>query len=306
MGQGGVRFASWTAEGIPFRRPSWPIVLGLLSPDGAKDGAELVENREGRSGTVEKLLALVTAIVENGQSPTGTRALAKKAGVPISSAHRYLQSMVASGLARTTTEGLVVGPELERIARLVVGLSAFPGSAQHEIDELAVRTGETVLLAIYDYEQKRMMFVAQAEGRHSLRYVIPLHEWISPLEGASGLGIISFLSEDDLTALLEGHPASDAIRLEIQKVRDGGVATSYGQRIAGAVGIAAPLFGPDGRVLGDVSLTLPEIRFDVRKHQSLSDQVRSCADRISRSLGAPEDPRVSTPEAGETTSDTGS
>lgn len=300
MGQGDIRLASWTAERIPFRRPSAPIFLGLLSPDGAKDGAELVENREGRSGSVERLLALVTAIVENGQSPIGTRALAKKSGVPISSAHRYLQSMVALGFARATTQGVVVGPELERIARLVVEASPFPRSAQHEIDDLAAQTGETVLLAIYDYERQRMMFVAQAEGRHSLRYVIPLHEWISPLEGASGLGIVSFLSEDALDAVLDGHPANDAIRMEVAKVRDVGVATSYGQRIPGAVGIAAPVFGPDGRVLGDVSLTLPEIRFDVRKHGTLSNHVGSCADRISRSLGAPEDLRAATPEAGET------
>jgi DNA-binding IclR family transcriptional regulator len=49
---------------------------------------------------------------------------------------------------------------------------------------------------------------------------------------------------------------------ECARIRAQGYACSRGQRIVGAVGLAAPVFDAAGAVFGDVCLTVPEARFD--------------------------------------------
>jgi DNA-binding IclR family transcriptional regulator len=62
------------------------------------------------------------------------------------------------------------------------------------------------------------------------------------------------------------------------------VVERIGDRVAGRVGIAAPVFGAGGALLGALALTLPESR----RRPGLTKTVRDSAAALSRTLGAPE------------------
>jgi DNA-binding IclR family transcriptional regulator len=232
-------------------------------------------------------MSVLTAIVEGRGKPMGIRELSRAADVPASSVHRYTKVMDELGLIVAGDGGYVAGPEFERLARLAVADAPVAFAAQSELDQLAKTTGETAVLAVFDHQRARVMFVAQSEGRHPLRYVLPLYEWISPLHGASGLAIVAFLSDTAVTELLTNEPTRDALQVELEGIQRRGFALSHGQRIPGAVGISSPVFSADGRVTGDISLTVPSSRFDAREQDRLVNAVRDAAARVSRALGAP-------------------
>jgi DNA-binding IclR family transcriptional regulator len=49
--------------------------------------------------------------------------------------------------------------------------------------------------------------------------------------------------------------------------------------------LAAPIFGPGARVVGDTVLTIPEARFDQSQEDHLAQAVRDCSEAITRELG---------------------
>ena len=51
------------------------------------------------------------------------------------------------------------------------------------------------------------------------------------------------------------------------------------------MGVAVPVFGPDGTVLGDVGLTIPDQRFTDAEEPQLAALLRQCADAIMAEIG---------------------
>jgi DNA-binding IclR family transcriptional regulator len=90
------------------------------------------------------------------------------------------------------------------------------------------------------------------------------------MPGASGKAILAALPEAELAEYLSRAALTpltsatiiDAVELQrqVRAARASGVASSRGERIPGAVGVAAPVFGPSGRVVGSVLVTIPEFR----------------------------------------------
>jgi DNA-binding IclR family transcriptional regulator len=59
--------------------------------------------------------------------------------------------------------------------------------------------------------------------------------------------------------------------------------------VTGAVGISAPVFGIDGKVVGSLGVTIPETRITAKDKPALGQLVRATADQLSAALGVPRD-----------------
>jgi DNA-binding IclR family transcriptional regulator len=140
-----------------------------------------------------------------------------------------------------------------------------------------------------------MMFVTFIDSSHPLRYVVPTNEWIPVHAGASGLAVMAFLPEGERRAIVErrGLPRITEATItdphvledELGRVRRRGYAFSRGQRTKGAVAIAAPIWGPNGRILGELNLSVPEPRFDESMTPAFAKLVITHAQRITENLG---------------------
>lgn len=244
---------------------------------------------------VAKAFGFLVHMVEAGDTAWSARQMAAALDMPVSTVHRTLTSLCRAGILEQDpkTSHYFLGQQLHRIARLVTQAFPLPDLARRHLEELTLETDETSLLGVYDANRLEMMFISQVEGSHRLRYVIPLHEWVPLNVGASGLSILSFLDSYDQERILDklheqGTDATD-IRQEMNATVDRGYAISYGQRISAAVGLAAPIYNAEGRVLGDILLTIPEVRFSKEREPFFASAVIRCARNLSAVLGGPSD-----------------
>jgi len=76
-----------------------------------------------------------------------------------------------------------------------------------------------------------------------------------------------------------------ALQRELNRIRSDGYARSVGERVPTAIGLAVPVFGADGRVVGSISVTYPENRMDERHNRRLIVLLRDGAREMSASLG---------------------
>jgi DNA-binding IclR family transcriptional regulator len=111
--------------------------------------------------------------------------------------------------------------------------------------------------------------------------------------GATGLAILAFLPEPERRAIYAaGLPrlttativSADELEATCAQIREYGHARSVAQRLTGAAAVAAPVLDSEGAVFGDVSVTIPEQRFDPSREEPLARRVRAAAARVTDEL----------------------
>jgi IclR family acetate operon transcriptional repressor len=245
---------------------------------------------------LSKVVQIMTWMLDAPGESVGVREIARGLKMPPSSVHRVLNALSDHGLVQhdSTSGRYEVGLEFFRLAWRASSSFPLRKVALPLLNELVRSCHETAFLGVYDRQRMQMMFIASVESEHPLRYVVELNRWLPVHAGASGQAIMAFLpaSERRIIAdarlqLVTSRTITNARRLEatLAEVRRRGYAHSRGERIQGAVGLAAPIWGPDRRVIGDVVLTVPEYRFDESGEGQLVNLLRDCAHKVTERLG---------------------
>lgn len=227
----------------------------------------------------------------------GVRELARASGLPPTTVHRTLGALNNEGLVDREPESdrYRIGLEFYRMAWRAEARFPIRDVALRSMRKVVDECNETVFLGLYDPARLEMMFVAVIESSHPLRYFIPLNQWIPVYTSASGMAIMAFLPREEREQIVNvTHLASlteytitdpRVLEKELTRIRARGYACTRSQRTVGAVGIAAPLWGPSSRVIGDLVITIPEQRFDAREEPRLADLLRQHADCITQQIG---------------------
>lgn len=242
---------------------------------------------------VSKAVRVLVYLVDSDVKSWTARALAAELNAPVSTVHRILTSLSRSGVLVQDgeTAAYEFSTEFHRIARRVIARFPLAELARDQLLEISRVTGETALLGMLDSQANRMSFIAQAEGSHPLRYVVPLNTWVALTRGASGLAILAYLDDDRRAQAIDEYEpgAGDLdraqIEQEIARIRSNGYAISHGRRINGATGIAAPIFDAHSRVVGDVMVTMPSVRFSAEDEPGLIELVSDQARTLTRLIG---------------------
>lgn len=227
----------------------------------------------------------------------GVRELAKLFRMSPSIAHRILSVLRREALVEA---GPVPGRyrlslEFFRIAWRATSRLPFREAALPILQSLVATCNETAFLGLYDPKRMEMMFVEVVESAHPLRYELQLNRWLPVYAGATGLAIMAFLPEAERRAIATRTGLApltertiqdpDLLEKELARIRDQSYACTHGQRIPGAVGLAAPIWGPDARVFGDLALTIPDHRFDIRSENQLAQLLIRHADQLTTAVG---------------------
>ena len=160
-----------------------------------------------------------------------------------------------------------------------------------EIDALAARFDETVYAVRYAADTQSIVFVAAAHSTQSVRYMLALDSHAPLHAGAAGKAVLAYLpaavvDELDLVAHTDSTIVDlDQLRADMAETRRRGYAFSVGERIADAVGVAAPVFR-DGEVAGAITLTIPRYRFRPELRKEYAVAVIAAAEEGSRMLSA--------------------
>ena len=109
-----------------------------------------------------------------------------------------------------------------------------------------------------------------------------------------GRSILAHLPAEDVDAVLAADrhgplsgkrlPARRTIRQDLDRIRQRGYA-SYEDKTLDIAGVAAPVFGPGGAVIGSIGVTMPASRFHKADEAELCAAVLDKAQRLSAASG---------------------
>ncbi|HEY7965976.1 MAG TPA: IclR family transcriptional regulator [Solirubrobacteraceae bacterium] len=276
----------------------------LAGRTGMRSRARKPAEGAERRNPLDKAFRILAWAADRDQPTWGVREVARELGMAPSTAYRVLSALETAEIVffDPATAQYTLTMEFFRLASRVAAQVPIRRAALPRLGELVELTGETAYLGVYDETRMKLMYIDLVESPHPVQYTMARYEWLDLYAGAGGLGILPFLPEPEIeqvlgtTELKRLTPATitkpDALRREFEKIRQQGYVVSVGQRIVGAVGVAAPIFGPSDRVIGDLVLALPASRFSPRKAATLGRHVATAASIVSAHLGARESIQV--------------
>lgn len=236
-------------------------------------------------------IAYLLKHVAAGPSQFTLGELAASAGLPASSVHRLLQSLVRSGLVeRGEGQTYRPGRELHRLASQLVARFDLVRCARPFLEKLVANWHETAVLCTYSPVMRVAIIADVVMTPHPLRFAVERGGEIQLPWGSLGRAILAFLPQGDAEAImregtvgpLSGRPRSsrDEIDAELKLIRDRGYARYFDPRYDIA-GIAGPVFGAFGEIVGCIGVTMPSKRYQLHLEDDLASAVRESAIALS-------------------------
>ena len=245
---------------------------------------------ESGSGSGARLIALLRLIGESGRT-LSLKEIAARSDLPPSSAHRLLQTLARSGMVeRGSHQSYGPGRELYRLAAIVRARFDPVRLARPFLERLWERFDETAVLCVYDPASRTGTVIDALLTTHPLRFAVEIGMELALPWGSLGQAMLAHLASKDIEAVLRGATAGPisgrplASRADVlgglAAIREQGYADYYDPAFDVA-GIAAPLFGEPGTLLGCLGITMPSQRFELHDRAEMVDAVRGAAHSVS-------------------------
>lgn len=147
-----------------------------------------------------------------------------------------------------------------RLANAAVAQAGISERAQAVMNDLMQLTQETVSLAVL--EQGRACIAARVETNMLLRADQKIGSHM-PIEGSASGRVLAAWAPSELRQEVEATGEAFPSEAVLEEVRRDGHAVSNGYSNSGVTGLAAPVFGANGRCIGALSLAIPEQRYQI-------------------------------------------
>lgn len=218
----------------------------------------------GGAAAVDRALSVLSAF-QSGDKALSVTELAERTKLYKSTVLRLLASLAHGGLMRKTTEGLwTLGPEVARLAAVYTASFSLEDVVLPVMRELVAKTGESVALHIRQGDQRLCLF--RVDSPQLLRDHVKAGDVLPLDRGAGGRVLMAF---------------GGAKGKVYDKIRKDGYIHAVSDRVPGLVGVSAPVWKGNGQLVGALTLTVPESRFQVRFVHDL----RASAQQLCEQLG---------------------
>ena len=247
-------------------------------------------------GTVSRVAEFLRYLAEHEDAVT-ISAVARDLSLPPSTVHRLLHLLVDEGFVEHDPgfQTYRIGSELYRVCGLVSARGILPRLAEPFINELVAETNESSLLCMYLPVDRAITVVASGSVPNTLTYPIEKYSTLPIVWGATGRAILAYLAQSEIRSIYDAAapspttgatlPRYDKFLAEMRKIKSRGYAKTSGQKVVGAVGLAAPVFGPAGNPVASLCLTIPEFRFNPAREATLGSILVEKADALSHANG---------------------
>jgi len=271
-------------------------------------GAESPESRPQRGiQSIEVGGQVLRAMAHSGR-PMALKDLAREADMPAAKIHPYLVSFARIGLMEQDAGSgrYFLGPLALQLGLISLKQANPVQAAAAELPELVQRIGHTVAIAVWG---SRGATIVRLEESPAPIHVNMRQGTVFSVAGtATGRLFAAYRAVGEVKALLDderrrqkSHPAPTIANVPparavpawrefeqaLREVREHGLARSDGETLPGVNAIAAPVFDHEGRIVLAVTAIGPASIFDLAWDGAIAWEVRACAARISRRLGAP-------------------
>lgn len=232
----------------------------------------------------------------------GVSEVAEAIGVPRSSAHALLSSLVETGLLQCRTRGRYrIGWRIVELSETLRGSVDVRSVAVPVLQDLVRRYGETSHLAVM--ERHRVLYVDKVLGNHVINVVgARVGAQLDAHCSAVGKVLLAHRAPEEIRRFALAKPLRrltpstitnpKALEQELAEVRAAGCAFDAGEAVAEVHCVAAPVRDEMGAVVAAVSMSVPASRF-VPARNELRRAVVSAAAETSRRIVVPEQPTLS-------------
>jgi DNA-binding IclR family transcriptional regulator len=229
------------------------------------------------------------------QPELGVREVARLADLSTSTAGRLMAELKDAGLLKQNPATRAYSPGSKVLAWSSVYMATLNirSAALPYMEDLRRASGETVTL--YILEGNDRLCIERMESQHNIRMVTRVGQKLPLYAGSAGKAILAFMPGDWIAGYLENvvlKPLTERtiddpgrLRKELEQIRQEGYAASFGEWILEASGVAAPIFGPMGVVLGALSISGPGSRFTPDRVVEFAAAVQRMTRAISLVMG---------------------
>jgi len=154
------------------------------------------------------------------------------------------------------------------------------------MEEIAAKTNETVAVFVPVGETRTC--IAEIPSPQPLSFKRGVGYSENLMRGATGRALLAWMHlPDQLFHKYCKDAGIDAekLRMELERVRTNGYATSHDELIQGAVAVAAPFFDSGDQIAGSIGLFGPSVRLNPKRIQEITPLLIDIAKKISFALG---------------------
>lgn len=246
------------------------------------------------SRAIERAFAILEFLGTQPE-PVGVREIAGSLEMPPAAAQRVLVTLARLGMINRDpiTRRYELGHKVLQLAQRFLEHMGLPRIAESLLREIRDRCDETVSLFITNGRER--VCVASEESTREIRRVLHVGTSLPLWAGASGKLLLAHLVEDEGTNVLEHltiRPFTkdtvtdrETLRKELERVREKGYATSFGERVPEAASVAAPVRDGEGTVVAAFTISAPSARWTEARGPLLIDLALEGAARLSERLG---------------------
>lgn len=251
------------------------------------------EVREGGLQSVDRAIAVLRILARSGSA--GVTEVAEEMGVHKSTISRLLRALEVQGMAQSSGRGQYqLGLGILHLANAIPMRLDLTREARPILEALAAKFGETVNLAVMNSDH--VVNIDEVFGPSTLAATQNWMGRLTPLHAtSSGKVFLASLSSSQRSRLLKdlGMPAitkqtitsRQELEQQLDAVANRGYAIVRGELEDGLNGIAVPIRGDGGTVMGAVSIAGPSFRFDPERVSGLIEELKAAGRKISENMG---------------------
>jgi DNA-binding IclR family transcriptional regulator len=256
-----------------------------------KSGPETVTGDGDTVRTAETMFDIVQRLAENDGASLAE--LAAELDYAKSTVHRHLHTLEELGYVVWRDDGYHVG-----LRFLEVGVTARSGYrgydlVRQKVEEIAAETGERAQFFVE--EHGKAVYLARAVGEQAVRTDPGLGSRIPLYAASAGKAILAELPEPELSDMLErmsfepvtDHTVTDPdeLRAEVEAGRERGYFFNREESLRGTHAVGVAICGPDGEVIGGLSVTGPSHRLTGERFESeLPDLLLGAANELELNI----------------------
>ncbi|NYT79313.1 IclR family transcriptional regulator [Alcaligenaceae bacterium] len=189
---------------------------------------------------------------------------------PKSSLLNLLRPLVTDGYLVNDGGCYRLGPSIYRLSAHILASWDFPRLIRPFMEELAGRSGESVLLSVLNRDAEVATYVEIIPSPHPVRYQIPVGTTRPLYASSAGRLLLAYADKAWRDSYLKSVtfksktavPMNRAwLRQDVEQIRIAGAASSIDVYTIGLAAVTAPVFEVDGHCVAALTLAGPTERF---------------------------------------------
>jgi DNA-binding IclR family transcriptional regulator len=237
---------------------------------GNPEPKRLSVGRRAGPQSVGRIFAILDSIAGRRAGATLSE-LAAIAGAPKTSLVGLLAGLTAEGcLVRDEAGRYSLGSRIHSLAMQAMAGRELFMLARPVLIRLVEASGETAVIGALAPDADVAIYLDKRESANPIRYAVTVGERRDLYCTAMGKALLAHFEPARLTKYLKSTArerytantitSSTELLAELSRVRREGIARTNGERVRGASGLAAPIFGSDGTVVAALLIAGPSER----------------------------------------------